>query len=76
MPPSSLDEDLTPELDAIVMKSLAKNVGDRYPSAAAMKADIDRYLAGQAGAGAGRGTRARHRVDRRDRSTQVTRHDG
>ena len=29
------------------MKSLAKNVGDRYPSAAAMKADIDRYLAGQ-----------------------------
>ncbi len=46
-PPSSLDEDLTPELDAIVMKSLAKNVGDRYPSAAAMKADIDRYLAGK-----------------------------
>jgi beta-lactam-binding protein with PASTA domain len=29
------------------MKSLAKSVGDRYPSAAAMKADIDRYLAGQ-----------------------------
>ena len=46
-PPSSLDEDLTPEIDAIVMKSLAKNVGDRYASAAAMKADIDRYLAGQ-----------------------------
>ncbi|MET0840028.1 MAG: Stk1 family PASTA domain-containing Ser/Thr kinase [Marmoricola sp.] len=46
-PPSSLDEDLTPEIDAIVMKSLAKNVGDRYASAAAMKADIDRYLAGK-----------------------------
>ncbi len=46
-PPSSLDEDLTPEIDAIVMKSLAKNVGDRYPSAAAMKADIDRYLEGK-----------------------------
>ena len=45
-PPSSLDEELTPEVDAIVMKSLAKNVGDRYPSAAAMKADIDRHLAG------------------------------
>ena len=29
------------------MKSLAKNVGDRYPSAAAMKADIDRYLEGK-----------------------------
>ncbi len=46
-PPSSHDEDLTPEIDAIVMKSLAKNVGDRYPSAAAMKADIDRYLEGK-----------------------------
>ena len=46
-PPSSLDEDLTPEIDAIVMKSLAKDVGERYPSAAAMKADIDRYLAGK-----------------------------
>ena len=46
-PPSSLDEDLTPEIDAIVMKSLAKNVGDRYPSAAAMRADIDRYLEGK-----------------------------
>jgi beta-lactam-binding protein with PASTA domain/tRNA A-37 threonylcarbamoyl transferase component Bud32 len=46
-PPSSLDEDLDPQLDAIVMKSLAKNVADRYPSAAAMKADIERYLAGR-----------------------------
>jgi beta-lactam-binding protein with PASTA domain/tRNA A-37 threonylcarbamoyl transferase component Bud32 len=46
-PPSSLDEELTPEIDSIVMKSLAKDVGDRYPSAAAMKADIDRHLAGQ-----------------------------
>lgn len=46
-PPSSLDEDLTPEIDAIVMKALAKDVGDRYPSAAAMKDDIDRYLAGR-----------------------------
>ncbi len=46
-PPSSFDEDLTPELDAIVMKSLVKDVDDRYPSAAAMKADIDRYLAGK-----------------------------
>jgi beta-lactam-binding protein with PASTA domain/tRNA A-37 threonylcarbamoyl transferase component Bud32 len=46
-PPSAYDEELTPELDAIVMKSLAKNVGDRYASAAAMKADIDRFLAGK-----------------------------
>lgn len=46
-PPSSLDEDLTPEIDAIVMKALAKDLDERYPSAAAMKDDIDRYLAGQ-----------------------------
>ena len=29
------------------MKSLAKRVEDRYQSAAAMRADIERYLAGQ-----------------------------
>ncbi len=46
-PPSSLDDELTPEIDAIVMKSLAKRVEDRYQSAAAMKADIDRCLAGK-----------------------------
>ncbi len=46
-PPSTLDEELTPELDAIVMKSLAKDLGSRYASAAAMKADIDRHLAGR-----------------------------
>ena len=46
-PPSAHDEEVTPELDAIVMKALAKNLGDRYASAAAMKADIDRYLEGK-----------------------------
>jgi len=45
--PSSFDADLPPEIDAIVMKSLAKRVEDRYQSAAAMKEDIDRYLAGR-----------------------------
>jgi len=45
--PSSLDADLPPAIDAIVMKSLAKRVEDRYQSAAAMKEDIDRYLAGR-----------------------------
>jgi serine/threonine-protein kinase len=44
---SSLDADLPPEIDAIVMKALAKRVEDRYQSAAAMKEDIDRYLAGR-----------------------------
>ena len=45
-PPSDRDDQLDAEIDAIVMKSLAKRVEDRYQSAAAMKADIERYLAG------------------------------
>jgi serine/threonine-protein kinase len=45
--PSTIDPDLSPQLDAIVMKSLAKKVTERYSSAGAMKSDIDRYLAGQ-----------------------------
>jgi eukaryotic-like serine/threonine-protein kinase len=45
--PSSFDADLPPEVDALVMKALAKRVEDRYQSAAAMKEDIDRFLAGR-----------------------------
>ncbi|MBZ5735535.1 Stk1 family PASTA domain-containing Ser/Thr kinase [Nocardioides sp. TRM66260-LWL] len=47
LPPSDHDTELTPEIDAIVMKSLAKRVEDRYQSAAAMRSDIERYLAGR-----------------------------
>ncbi|MFL6172806.1 MAG: Stk1 family PASTA domain-containing Ser/Thr kinase [Marmoricola sp.] len=46
-PPSTLDADLPPEIDSIVMKALAKRLEDRYQSAAAMKEDIDRFLAGR-----------------------------
>jgi serine/threonine protein kinase len=46
-PPSTLDPDLPPEIDAIVMKALAKPVEERYQSAAAMRADIERFLAGK-----------------------------
>jgi serine/threonine-protein kinase len=46
-PPSSLDHDLPPEIDQIVMKSLAKSTEERYQSAAAMRADIERFLAGK-----------------------------
>jgi serine/threonine protein kinase len=46
-PPSDHDTDLSPEIDAIVMKALAKRVEDRYQSAAAMRNDIERYLAGR-----------------------------
>jgi len=47
VPPSHHDSDLTPQIDAIVMKSLAKRVEDRYQSAAQMRADIESYLAGR-----------------------------
>ena len=46
-PPSTHDTSLPPAIDAIVMKSLAKRVEDRYQSAAAMRTDIERYLAGR-----------------------------
>ena len=46
VPPSDHDTALSPEIDTIVMKALAKRVEDRYQSAAAMRADIERYLAG------------------------------
>jgi serine/threonine-protein kinase len=45
-PPSDHDTEVTPEVDGIVMKALAKRVEDRYQSAAAMRSDIERYLAG------------------------------
>jgi eukaryotic-like serine/threonine-protein kinase len=46
-PPSTLDPELSPEIDSIVMKALTKNVEQRYQSASAMRADIERCLAGQ-----------------------------
>jgi serine/threonine-protein kinase len=46
-PPSTLDAELPAEVDAIVMKALTKSVEDRYQSAAAMRADIERFLAGK-----------------------------
>ncbi|HEY3015890.1 MAG TPA: Stk1 family PASTA domain-containing Ser/Thr kinase [Nocardioides sp.] len=47
VPPSHHDTALPAEVDAIVMKSLAKRVEDRYQSAASMRSDIERYLAGR-----------------------------
>ena len=45
--PSSLEPEVSPEIDAIVAKSLAKKTSERYQSAAQMRADIERSLAGQ-----------------------------
>lgn len=45
--PRSLRRDLSPDLEAIVMKALAKKPEDRYPDAEALAADLERALAGQ-----------------------------
>jgi serine/threonine-protein kinase len=45
-PPSQLNPDVSQAIDNIVAKSLAKRVDDRYESAAAMRKDIERVLAG------------------------------
>jgi beta-lactam-binding protein with PASTA domain/tRNA A-37 threonylcarbamoyl transferase component Bud32 len=47
VPPSQLDPEITPEIDAVVLKALAKDPDDRYQSAAEMKADIARLLSGE-----------------------------
>jgi beta-lactam-binding protein with PASTA domain len=45
-PPSQLNPDVSQAVDHIVAKALAKRVEDRYQSAADMRKDIDRVLAG------------------------------
>jgi beta-lactam-binding protein with PASTA domain len=47
-PPSQFNPDVSGTIDNIVAKSLAKKVDDRYQSAADMRADIERAIAGQA----------------------------
>ncbi|HLU67717.1 MAG TPA: protein kinase [Kofleriaceae bacterium] len=43
-PPSKFNRRVTPELDAIVLKALARDVADRYQSAAELHADLTRLL--------------------------------
>ncbi|MDH3247653.1 MAG: Stk1 family PASTA domain-containing Ser/Thr kinase [Acidimicrobiia bacterium] len=45
--PSSLNSDVSRELDALVLKALAKNPEDRYQTAEAMRADLWRLLQGE-----------------------------
>ncbi|MBD0292654.1 MAG: Stk1 family PASTA domain-containing Ser/Thr kinase [Jiangellaceae bacterium] len=45
-PPSALDPSITRDLDAIVMKALAKDRLERYQSAHEMRADLERAAAG------------------------------
>ncbi|MCZ4118068.1 Stk1 family PASTA domain-containing Ser/Thr kinase [Streptomyces sp. H39-S7] len=46
-PPSNFDPEITPEMDAIVLKALTKEPDYRYQSADEMRADIESYLDGQ-----------------------------
>ena len=45
--PSELDPEITQDMDAIVLKSLAKDPADRYQSAEEMHDDIARLLSGE-----------------------------
>lgn len=46
-PPSSINPDVPRELDAIVMKALAKNPENRYANAVEFEQDLQRFLSGQ-----------------------------
>ncbi|HTC69948.1 MAG TPA: Stk1 family PASTA domain-containing Ser/Thr kinase [Acidothermaceae bacterium] len=46
IPPSRLNLDISPAIDAIVLKAMAKNPVNRYQSAAEMREDIERALSG------------------------------
>ena len=46
--PSTLDPEITPDIDAITLKALAKDPADRYQSALEMREDIKRVLGGEA----------------------------
>jgi serine/threonine-protein kinase len=48
VPPSQRHNDITPDLDAVVLKALAKNPDNRYQSAAEMHADLVRVHSGEA----------------------------
>src|SRR6266540_1468322 len=46
--PSDTNRDVTPDIDAVVLKALAKNPVNRYQSAGEMRADLLRAVAGRA----------------------------
>jgi beta-lactam-binding protein with PASTA domain/predicted Ser/Thr protein kinase len=48
VPPSQRHEGISPELDAVVLKALAKNPDNRYQTAAEMRADLVRVHNGEA----------------------------
>nr|WP_279580157.1 Stk1 family PASTA domain-containing Ser/Thr kinase [Fodinicola feengrottensis] len=47
IPPGQLNPDVTPDVDAIVLKAMAKNPANRYQSGAEMRSDLLRAAAGR-----------------------------
>jgi serine/threonine-protein kinase len=47
VPPSTVEPDVPPAADAIVLVAMAKNPVNRYPTAAEMRADLERAIAGR-----------------------------
>jgi serine/threonine protein kinase/beta-lactam-binding protein with PASTA domain len=45
-PPSQVDSGVSPEIDAVVLRALAKRADDRYQSAVEFRADVERAIAG------------------------------
>ncbi len=46
-PPSKVNADVSPELEAVIMKAMAKNPDNRYQDADEMRADLERARLGQ-----------------------------
>jgi len=46
VPPSRLNSDITADLDAVILRTLAKNPANRYQSAEEMRADLERAKRG------------------------------
>ena len=59
--PSILQKDVSPELEAICLKCLEKDPKDRYPTAAALVADLENFRLGEAVAAMRAGPRLRLR---------------
>lgn len=47
VPPRRANPAVTPDLEAIIMRALRKRKEERYPSAAALGRDVERFLSGQ-----------------------------
>jgi len=47
IPPSMVDREISTDVDAIILKALAKDPAERYQTASEMKGDIERVLSGK-----------------------------